>query len=381
MNPINKIHTQLTDFAPNTEAKNLEIDKNSLNEKGKIAAEHVEANLGGNEIKKNIKSEVHRKVNSENFANNLSATPTKSRIPKDASPPPAVGNAVQSRIPKNTVPMPDAVNAVKSRVPKDTDSASLGSNAVASIMPEAIISEVGINLAKTFGLTEDEHTKFTSNFGDEAINLKKEYDLSDREITAIRIYTNNDYFPKINNQFRNLPLDKVDITNSQELCSAGVTDACLAEIIVSLVSGMKKLPPAHLDDAYIQGLGRMVNLRGDLDSYQEGVEITTHSFTSSSISTMELTGENWWNIKSHMAVIRQRVGGNGRDISAFSEYPGEKEICFLPNTLFKILYRSEEVDTPPGYSVENREMAVDYNENTEKFRKKIFIVMQEIGSV
>ena len=52
MNPINKIHTQLTDFAPNTEAKNLEIDKNSLNEKEKIAAEHVEANLGGNEIKK-----------------------------------------------------------------------------------------------------------------------------------------------------------------------------------------------------------------------------------------------------------------------------------------------------------------------------------------
>jgi hypothetical protein len=53
MNPINKIHTQLTDFAPNTEAKNLEIDKNSLNEKEKIATEHVEANLGGNEIKKN----------------------------------------------------------------------------------------------------------------------------------------------------------------------------------------------------------------------------------------------------------------------------------------------------------------------------------------
>ena len=163
--------------------------------------------------------------------------------------------------------------------------------------------------------------------------------------------------------------------------SAGVTDACLADIIVSLVSGMKKLPPAHLDDAYIQGLGRMVNLRDDLDSYQEGVEITAQSFTSSSVSTTELTGENWWNIKSHMAVIRQRVGGNGRDISAFSEYPGEKEICFLPNTLFKILYRSEEVDTPPGYSVENREMAVDYNEKTEEFRKKIFIVMQEIESV
>ena len=345
MNPINKIHTQLTDFAPNTEAKNLEIDKNSLNEKEKIATEHVEANLGGNEIKKNIKSEVHRKVNSENFANNLSAALTKSRVPKK------------------------------------TDTASPDSNTETSIIPETIISKVSENLADIFGLTEDEHTKFTSNFSGEAKNLKKEYDLSDREITAIRIYTNNDYFSKINNQFRNLPLDKVDITNSQALCSAGVTDACLAEIIVSLVSGMKKLPPAHLDDAYIQGLGRMVNLRNDLDSYQEGVEITTQSFTSSSVSTTELTGENWWNIKSHMAVIRQRVEGNGRDISAFSEYPGEKEVCFLPNTRFKILYRSEEVDTPPGHSTKNPEMAADYNEQTEKFRKKIFIVMQEIESV
>ena len=311
---------------------------------------------------------------------NFSTAPAQSRIPKNANPALDDGKGVQSRIPKNASPTLESDNEVQSKILNDADPAAVKGSSLHSRIPKNINSEASENLSKIFGLTEDENTEFVLKLSNEAKDLAKKYGLTAKEATAIRMYTDNNYYIKINNQFRNLPLAKVDTTNSLALQSLGVVDDCLAEIIASLVSGMKKLPPAHLDDACIRGLGRMVNLRDDLDSYQEGAEIDAESFISSSVSTKELTRENWWNRKAHMAVIRQRVEGNGRDISAFSEYPGEEEICFIPNTRFKILYRSEEVDTPPGYSLEKDGTFADYDEKTEKFRKKIFIVMQEIKS-
>jgi hypothetical protein len=192
---------------------------------------------------------------------------------------------------------------------------------------------------------------FFMSLGTEAKQLVETYQLSFSEAAAIVAYTNDSFFKAINHQFRSLKLDRIDITNPDFLINAGVENRDLAEVIAALVSGMRKLPPVQVDDSHFMALGRNVTMKKhELDLYKQDAEIVSPTFLSTTYSANAMISEKvgFWNAKDNAMFIYQRVNGNARDISAFSVYPGEKEILFLPNTKFKVLFRSEPEKTSRG---------------------------------
>ncbi len=173
-----------------------------------------------------------------------------------------------------------------------------------------------------------------------------DYELTNKEATAIHAYTkeiNNgkkkeNYYTHINNQFRHLPLDKVDISDANALINAGVQNIELAELIAALVRGMRKLPPTQTSDSVYLPIGRNVIMYPDeLDLYVKDAEIISKTFTSTTVSaTSMVSGDiGFWDRKDIALVIYQRVNGNARDIGMFSDFPDEQEILFLPNTKFR----------------------------------------------
>jgi len=54
-----------------------------------------------------------------------------------------------------------------------------------------------------------------------------------------------------------LPLDKVDIADANALINAGVQNVELADLIATLVSGLRKLPPVQTSDSVFFQLGEM----------------------------------------------------------------------------------------------------------------------------
>lgn len=201
------------------------------------------------------------------------------------------------------------------------------------------------------------------------------YNLTNDEAAAIHAYTKNQYFQGINSQFRTLPLYDADIFDAKSLKQAGVKNSDLAELIAALARGLKKLPPAQTDPSNFLCLGRNVSMTADeLGTFAENSEVTMPTFVSTTVSSDEMISENWWNKKNQALFIYQRVDGNGRDITIFSEFPREKEILFLPYTKFQVLFRGEPTNTLAGVP--------DDNAPLDKHAKvtKLLIALQEIPS-
>jgi hypothetical protein len=200
----------------------------------------------------------------------------------------------------------------------------------------------------------------------------KNYGLSRVEAVAIRAYTQDGFYIHINNQFRTLDLEHIDISDVNALKKAGVKKSDLAELIAALITGLRKLPPAQTSETYFKSLGRNVDLPlNELKLYIQDAEVVAPTFLSTTNSAEEMVTDNWWDNKDHALFIHQKINGNGRDISMFSDFKNEEEILFLPFTKFKVMFRGEPTLTTPGIS------SFGEPSNNEQI-KKILISLQEI---
>lgn len=199
----------------------------------------------------------------------------------------------------------------------------------------------------------------------------KKYGLSRIESVAIRAYTQDGFYIHINNQFRTLDLEHIDISDANALKKAGVKKSDLAELIAALIRGLRKLPPAQTSETYFKSLGRNVDLPlNELKLYIQDAEVVAPTFLSTTNSAEEMVTDNWWDNKDHALFIHQKLNGNGRDISMFSDFKNEEEILFLPFTKFKVMFRGEPTLTTPGIS------SFGEPSNNEQI-KKILISLQE----
>ena len=182
----------------------------------------------------------------------------------------------------------------------------------------------------------------------EAKSLSNQYSLTKTEAAAIYAYTRNEYYRDMNAALRVVNKDgNVDASSAAALKNAGITDDGLAEMIAATVSGMKKLPPDQTDTSVFLALGRNDSVPEEfLEPYAQGASVTMGPFYSSTVSMP--TVEGWWDGSDHFLSVLQNVNGNGRDISAFSEFPNEKEVLFMPGTRFIVLGRTEHTKTPLG---------------------------------
>jgi hypothetical protein len=182
----------------------------------------------------------------------------------------------------------------------------------------------------------------------EAKSLASQYKLTKTEAAAIHAYTMDTYYKTINAALRVVNKDgNVDTSSAAALKNAGVTDDGLAEMIAATVSGMQKLPPTQTSDSVFLPLGRNDSVPEEfLEPYAQGACITIPAFYSSTVSMG--TVEGWWDGSEHFISVLQNVGGNGRDVSAFSQFPNEQEVLFMPGTRFIVLGRTERTETPLG---------------------------------
>lgn len=203
------------------------------------------------------------------------------------------------------------------------------------------------------------------------------YGLTLVEAAAIRAYSQNDFYIHINNQFRTLDLEHVDISDASALKKAGVKTNDLAELIAALIRGLRKLPPAQTSESYFTSLGRNVSLPlSELDLYTQDAEVVASTLLSTTNSADEMVIDNWWDNKEHALFIYQKVNGNGRDISMFSEFKKESEILFLPFTKFKVIFRGEPALTKPGVYSTGEPTNPNYVD--KRLIKKILISIQEM---
>jgi hypothetical protein len=205
----------------------------------------------------------------------------------------------------------------------------------------------------------------------DAIALAKANNLTMKEAAAIHAYTRNEYYRDMNAALRVVNKDgNIDTSSAAALKNAGITDDGLAEMIAATVSGMKKLPADQTDGGVFLALGRNDSIPEEfLEPYAQGASITMGPFYSSTVSMP--TVEGWWDGSDHFLSVLQNVNGNGRDISAFSEFPNEKEVLFMPGTRFIILGRTERTETPlgtPGLL------------GTSQTKTKILLQLQEVSS-
>ena len=199
----------------------------------------------------------------------------------------------------------------------------------------------------------------------------KDYGLSSNEAAAIRAYTQDGFYTHINNQFRTLDLEHIDIADANALKKGGVITSDLAVLIAALIRGLRKLPPAQTSETYFTSAGRNVSLpENEFNLYIQDAKVTVSAFLSTTDSADEMITDNWWDNKDHALFIHQKVNGNGRDISIFSDFKNEEEILFLPFTKFKVIFRGEPTLTTPGVS------SFGEPSNNEKI-KKILIAIQE----
>ena len=211
--------------------------------------------------------------------------------------------------------------------------------------------------AKNLVFDADTQDDFYKKVGadEKTLALINECKLTEKEAAAIHAYTKDEYYVHINSQFRHLPLDKVDISDAKALTNAGVQNPDLAELIAALIKGMRKLPPAQTSDSAFLPLGRSVEMyKEELDLYVKDAEIISRAFlsTTDSATAMVSVSVGFWDKKDIALIIYQRVNGNARDIGRFSEFPDEQEILFMPNTKFKVMFRSEPRETEGGASAE-----------------------------
>jgi hypothetical protein len=218
---------------------------------------------------------------------------------------------------------------------------------------EAPISETNTTPKKSdedwINSRSDSHayTKLWDALPESSRELGFSYGLVATEMAAIRCYSGKSY-EVINSTLLSLTGENVDFGSADSLKSFKVNEH-LSEIISDAVNGMKKLPPDQISTIDFNGLGRDVTLPDKvLNSMKEGEIISPLMFTSTTQKLEQLVENEWWHNREHVVLIHQRVGGNGRDISAFSEYKHESEILFLPGTKFKITIREDKVEVGQG---------------------------------
>lgn len=200
----------------------------------------------------------------------------------------------------------------------------------------------------------------------------KNYGLTRIEAAAIRAYTQDGFYTHINNKFRTLDLEHIDISDANALKKGGVKTSDLAELIAALIRGLRKLPPAQTSETYFTSAGRNVSLpENEFKLYIQDAKVTVSAFLSTTDSADEMITDNWWNNKDHALFIFQKINGNGRDISIFSDFENEAEILFLPYTKFEVIFRGEPTLTTPGVS------SFGKPSKNEKI-VKILIALQEI---
>ena len=179
----------------------------------------------------------------------------------------------------------------------------------------------------SFEFQDKEANACLSGISDEAKALASTHQLTQKEVAAIRAYTQN-YYLVINYQLRNLPDPNVNIYDAAALKKLGVNPD-MADLIANLVNGLKKLPPAQLDGQIVRGHGRDANLpEEELEKFKEGSTISPSMFISTTNSLEQMVSTSWWNTNPQAIVIHQIPNGNGRDIAAFSSYQHESEILF-----------------------------------------------------
>ena len=197
----------------------------------------------------------------------------------------------------------------------------------------------------------EEYEKLWDAVPEKGKELGRTYNLNACEMAAIRCYSmeknDNNPFPEVNYRdintvLRSLTGQDVDFYNADSLQSFGV-DKHLSEMISDLANGLRKLPPAQSNGDIFRGIGRDVSLPAEvLSSYRKGEVISDFGFTSTTSTLEQMVDSDWWQRNDQAVVIHQRVNGNGRDIAAFSAFNKESEILFLPNTKFKITYRTDD---------------------------------------
>lgn len=68
-------------------------------------------------------------------------------------------------------------------------------------------------------------------------------------------------------------------------------------------------------------LGRIVTMpENELKLYAQDAKVSSATFLSTTTSTNEMTTYYWWDNKEKSLFIHQRVKGNGRDVSSFSDF-------------------------------------------------------------
>lgn len=202
--------------------------------------------------------------------------------------------------------------------------------------------------SKRVNFSDDIQGMFYDKLRPEGKSLANQYNLTKTEAAAIYAYTRDEFYRDMNAALRAVNKDgNVDASSAAALKHAGITDDGLAEMIAATVSGMKKLPPDQTDTSVFIALGRNDSVPEEfLEPYAQGASITMGPFYSSTVSMP--TVEGWWDGSDHFLSVLQNVNGNGRDISAFSEFPNEKEVLFMPGTRFMVLGRTERTETPVG---------------------------------
>lgn len=355
--------------------------KNPIEKHRAISKKRV-ISLGGDESTKNIKSDVEGKYNEKLNIGTFAKRPPP---PKYAAPlPPTIMVGAPSVPPHTDVPSATDVGKPPPRPlgappdfpsPDKTGSLShpvLDTQVYAPDMPLITITgDQKIPYREKQGISKNalaagalEFSTYTQDkfFAKLASNPKtlqliNDCQLSEKEAAAIHAYTidsrEKSYYIHINNQFRHLPLDKVDISDAKALINAGVQNVELAELIAALISGMRKLPPLQTSDSAYLPLGRNVIMYPqELDLYTKDAEVNQKTFMSTTVSATSMTSGSvdFWDQKYVALVIYQRVNGNARDIGPFSDFPDEQEVLFMPNTKFKVMFRSEPVETTQGAS-------------------------------
>ena len=211
---------------------------------------------------------------------------------------------------------------------------------------------------------------FYNSLSPKALELVAKYNLTKTEAAAINAYTRDEYYGDMNAALRMLNKDgALDTSNADALKKAGIASDDLALLISATVSGMKKLPPTQTSNYTFRALGRNDSVPEEfLEAYKVGDKVTMPAFYSST-DAIDCV-EQWWDRKDHALCLLQRANGNGRDVSAFSAFPTESEVLFVPGTQFMVIARTDLVQTPSG----NKTLA----KNGVK-KAKILMYAQEIS--
>lgn len=272
---------------------------------------------------------------------------------KETPPEKAANNPLNSHTTKSTAHINGVVDAglqvnIKSGDTVNTKLPSSSSVGAGVMKSSYSASPVKFTPSKPVIFSTEVQDAYYDTLRPDARSLATACKLTRKEAAAIHAYTRDEYYRTMNAALRVVNKDgNVDTSSAAALKKAGITDDGLAELIAATVSGMKKLPPDQQNDKVFLALGRNDSVPEEfLEPYAQGASITMGPFYSSTVSMP--TVEGWWDGSDHFLSVLQNVNGNGRDISAFSEFPNEKEVLFMPGTRFMVLGRTERTETPLG---------------------------------